>query len=50
MGKDAVNNYNLNADAVADELAKVFAGSNGALADREQIRSRLDASLSPTQQ
>ncbi|MDQ0010539.1 hypothetical protein J2T07_002729 [Luteibacter jiangsuensis] len=50
VGKDAVNNYNLNADAVADELAKVFAGSSGALADREQIRSRLDASLSPTQQ
>ncbi|SEO74353.1 hypothetical protein SAMN02800692_1852 [Luteibacter sp. UNC138MFCol5.1] len=50
VGKDAVNNYNLNADAVADELAKVFAGSGGALADREQIRSRLDASLSPQQQ
>lgn len=50
VGKDAVNNYNLNADAVADELAKVFAGSNGALADREQIRSRLDANLSPEQQ
>lgn len=49
-GGAAVNNYNLSADAVSDELTKVLAGSSGALGDREQLRSRLAANQSPDQQ
>jgi hypothetical protein len=48
-GDPRVNKFQVAANAVADEAAKVFAGSGSALADREKLASMFDPSMSPAQ-
>lgn len=48
-GDPRVNKFQVAANAVADEAAKVFAGSGSALADREKLASMFDPNMSPAQ-
>jgi hypothetical protein len=48
-GNPKVVKFQVAANAVADEAAKVFAGSGSALADREKLASMFDPSMSPAQ-
>lgn len=48
-GNPKVVKFQVAANAVADEAAKVFAGSGSALADREKLASMFDSSMSPAQ-
>ena len=50
FGDPRVNNFQTNADAVANELTRVFRGTNGAEADVQGWRQRLSANASPGQQ
>lgn len=49
IGDPRVNKFQVAANAVADEAAKVFAGSGSALADREKLASMFDPNMSPAQ-
>lgn len=49
LGDPRVNKFQVAANAVADEAAKVFAGSGSALADREKLASMFDPNMSPAQ-
>lgn len=49
IGDPRVNKFQVAANAVADEAAKVFAGTGSALADREKLASMFDPNMSPAQ-
>jgi hypothetical protein len=49
VGNPKVVKFQVAANAVADEAAKVFAGSGSALADREKLASMFDPNMSPAQ-
>lgn len=48
-GDPRVNKFQVAANAVADEAARLFAGSGSALADREKLASMFDPNMSPAQ-